>query len=841
MMNAGTGGTELLAPGGSPESVRSAIAAGADAVYTGGSLFGARAYADNADTDTLFGLMDYCHLRGRKLYLTVNTLLKEEEIKKTLMGYLEPFYRRGLDAVLVQDFGVLRFLRAELPDLPVHASTQMSVSSVTGARMLQEAGVSRVVLARELTLREISAIADSTSIEIETFVHGALCYSYSGQCLMSSMIGGRSGNRGRCAQPCRQLYSCISRGEKAGKERCLLSLKDICTLEILPLLIRAGVSTFKIEGRMKRPEYAAGVTAIYRKYLDRILAGEQRFEADREDLRDLMDLYNRGGFSESFYLTEKGPEMMSMERPNHAGTEAAIVLPGNGKWKALEKLHPDDQLEIPENGKDSGRQEKRREQICPGKDVPENGIFYVKTRSFLQPGTKIRRVRNEALLKRIREASEASGCRTGVKGYFRIRSGEKVSLDVTCNLDGKAFHAEAEGALGETARTEGRGMQPEDFRKQLRKSGQTDFQFSSIEIDMEQGVFYPVSGLNALRREALEKLRLEILAYYCRPFPEETSCSRKCDRIMRTEREKTDNPAAEPGPASEPSQGINPAAEPGSYPGQETVTGGIWFSASAETLEQAAVLSRISGLKRIYLDCMIFGGPQEGEARKIAEKIRRGGVECFLMLPPVWREDSRKWFFSVFPDGAGSLFDGLLIRNFQQLGEKAFQGSYLITDESVYTWNRLSREQLRDWGAAADTLPSELNRKELAARGCGGSEMPVYGREILMTTTSCLQKNTAGCTRNNPVLSIRDRMGIVFPVRCLCDICTNRIYNSLPLDLSALAQEVRSLSPRSLRLRFTFENAKETESTVKRFLRMSDAAADAGAASTRGHFRRGVD
>ena len=241
---------ELLAPAGSFEALRAALGAGADAVYTGGSLFGARAYADNLDEKRLLEAIDEVHLAGKKLYLTVNTLLKENELEQKLYRYLLPYYRAGLDGVLVQDFGVLSFIRKEFPDLPVHASTQMAVTGPAGARFLEQQGVRRLVAARELSLAELKEIHETTGMELEAFVHGALCYCYSGQCLMSSLIGGRSGNRGRCAQPCRLPYEVWENGRRLnGKDTAYpLNTKDMCTVELIPQILGAGVFSLKIEG-----------------------------------------------------------------------------------------------------------------------------------------------------------------------------------------------------------------------------------------------------------------------------------------------------------------------------------------------------------------------------------------------------------------------------------------------------------------------------------------------------------------------------------------------------------------------------------------------------------------
>lgn len=307
--------TELLSPAGSLTILKAAANAGADAVYGAGSQFGARAYADNFTEEELLEALDYLHLRGKRFYLTVNTLLKEPEIQK-LQEYLKPLYEAGLDGVIVQDLGVLRYIRNHFPALPIHASTQMAVTGAYGARLMLEAGCSRIVLARELSLEEISHIYQETGAEIECFVHGALCYCYSGQCLFSSMLGGRSGNRGRCAQPCRLPYEVYGKdSDISGKY--LLSMKDLCTVDLLPRLIQSGVHSFKIEGRMKQAEYAAGVTGIYRKYLDRYQANPAGYRVEEEDRKFLMDLGNRCGFTDGYYTRQNGKDMITFRKPSH--------------------------------------------------------------------------------------------------------------------------------------------------------------------------------------------------------------------------------------------------------------------------------------------------------------------------------------------------------------------------------------------------------------------------------------------------------------------------------------------------------------------------------------------
>lgn len=315
---------EILAPAGSWASMKAAVAAGADAVYMGGTRFGARAYADNPDEKGLLEAIDYVHLHGRRLYMTVNTLFKESELKE-LAEYMTPYYNQGLDGVIVQDLGALRIMKENFPGLELHASTQMTITSVYGARMLKDFGCSRVVTSREMSLDEIRRVREEVDVEIESFVHGALCYCYSGQCLMSSLIGGRSGNRGRCAQPCRLPYRVYEGQHGQGKpavmnrenEKYVLSLKDLCTLDILPDILEAGVYSLKIEGRMKSPRYTAGVVSIYRKYTDRYLDhGREGYHVEPEDRKMLLDLFDRGGFTSGYYEEHNGRDMVALkEKP----------------------------------------------------------------------------------------------------------------------------------------------------------------------------------------------------------------------------------------------------------------------------------------------------------------------------------------------------------------------------------------------------------------------------------------------------------------------------------------------------------------------------------------------
>ncbi|MBQ9991682.1 MAG: U32 family peptidase [Lachnospiraceae bacterium] len=316
---------ELLAPAGNYEAFLGAIHAGADAVYLGGMKYSARAFADNFDEETLCKAISYAHLFGRKVYLTMNTLVKQSEFRE-VYSFLLPFYLEGLDGVIIQDMGVMAYIKRHFPLLEIHISTQMAITGPYGAKVLKDMGASRIVPARELSLAEMIEIKKQ-ELEVETFVHGAMCYCYSGQCFFSSLLGGRSGNRGKCAQSCRLPYQVKLPETKKGKkkEEYPLSLKDLCSLELLPHLIEAGIDSFKIEGRMKRPEYAAGVTAIYRKYIDLYEKTGKLPEIAAEDWERLRKLYIRSEIQDGYYFRHNGPEMVTLDKPGYSGTDDALA------------------------------------------------------------------------------------------------------------------------------------------------------------------------------------------------------------------------------------------------------------------------------------------------------------------------------------------------------------------------------------------------------------------------------------------------------------------------------------------------------------------------------------
>lgn len=466
---------ELLAPAGEMQALIAAVQNGADAVYVGGRLFGARAGAANFDGPALRQAAEYCHKRGAKLYMTVNTLVRNEEMDE-VYAVVREAVEAGIDAAIVQDLGVAALLRTCFPDLHLHASTQMAIATARGAAYAKRLGMTRVVPARECTLEDLRKIAQ-VGLEVEVFVHGALCVCYSGQCLLSSMIGGRSGNRGRCAQPCRLPYA------MEGKKKHFLSPADLCTLDDLGDLVAAGATSLKIEGRLKRPEYVAVVTAAYRRALDNALEGRPPQPGDREEL---LAVFNRGGFTRGYATGGNDAEVMATARPNHWGVRVGEVLrvrAGRASVRLEVPLQDGDGLEARGKGGDHGI----LVQIAPDGTlrVPEG----------VRPGDVLFRTTDSAQLRRAQESWQGERRRTRVDARFRARIGEACRL----SLGG----CEAVGEVVQPAR--GCPLDEASVRRQIEKLGDTVLELGSLQVELDEGAFLPVSALNALRRAAAEQ------------------------------------------------------------------------------------------------------------------------------------------------------------------------------------------------------------------------------------------------------------------------------------------------------------------------------------------------
>lgn len=511
---------EVLAPAGSLDIMKAVVAAGADAIYLGGNMFGARAFANNFNDEELICAIEYAHLFGRKVYLTVNTLLKSREIENSLIEYLIPFYEAGLDAVIVQDMGVFNLIRKHFPDMDIHASTQMTQTGVYGSRLLKELGATRIVTSREMNLQEIKQLHERLDVEIESFVHGALCYCYSGQCLLSSFNGGRSGNRGRCAQPCRMPYDVYDNGEKINNRNnsYALSPKDMCALQILPDVIESGVYSLKIEGRMKNVTYAAMVTHIYRKYVDMYLErGRKGFKVDKKDIEELSDIYNRGAFTTGYYDSVKGKKMMSLGRPNHMGTECLKVVSnkaGRITFKALKNVNRGDVFEIDkEHSFESGAD------VAAGQTLVVN----LPKKYPLYEGRIVNRMNNAKIKAYVADNYVGITPKLHVDMRFVVRKNENISLTVMYDGIEKTCTGEI------VTEAQSRPASEEELVKNLKKTGDTCFVVEDAEVQLDDGVFVPVGWIKELRRNVLEQLETHLKHSLVRTY-NKPECAEPDDR-----------------------------------------------------------------------------------------------------------------------------------------------------------------------------------------------------------------------------------------------------------------------------------------------------------------------
>lgn len=711
---------EVLAPAGSFQTFKAVIEAGADAVYVGGSSFGARAYADNFTEEELLEAIDYAHLRGKKVYLTVNTLLKNKEINDDLYDYLLPFYLKGLDAVLVQDFGALSYIHKAFPDLPIHTSTQMTVTGIEGVRLLQSYGVTRVVMARETSLAEMKKIHEATGMELEAFVHGALCYCYSGQCLFSSLLGGRSGNRGRCAQPCRLAYTVLDENHKELlKDSYILSMKDMCGIRDINELKEAGVYSLKIEGRMKRPEYAAGVVSFYRKYVDSLKP------VSDSDYNKLKSLGNRCGFTDKYYFDHNAKDMITYEKPNFA-------------------------------------------------------------------------VEDEDFVSRISARYVDTETRLPIKGICVLNEGNNSFLTVEC----KNYVYTATGQTVDKAQK--KPLIKEDVAKRLSKTGDTSFVFEELEVIMDDNIFMPNGAINELRRSALEGLKNELLSTYVR---DESRCSKQ-----------------KPAPVADKSADLQAGC-----------------SASVETTAQLKEVCKSSLISRVYIDWNRYS--LNDFDNEIADDIRlvtSNGKKIYIILPAVCRDKTYNFLLSKQDLLGQSAISGFVVKNYEELGWclDKFPDREIITDHNLYTYNDYAVNAYHELNISLDTMPLELNGREIARRSNAGTEMIIYGYYPLMTSAQCVHRNSSKCDKCKQTTYLKDRYNKLFPVKNMCNECYNVIYNTLPTMLFNDIARIKESKIHNLRLMFTVEDAAETREILSYF---ENPSLKRRGEFTNGHYKRGVE
>ena len=699
---------ELLAPAGNLEIFKGVIESGADAVYVGGSMFGARAYANNFTEEELLEAIDFAHLRGVKVYLTVNTLIKNSEFSK-LYDYLLVYYKRGLDAVIVQDIGVVKAIHEYFPSMEIHTSTQMTVTGADGVRFLSQFGVTRVVMAREVSLAEMKRIHEETGMELEAFVHGALCYSYSGQCLFSSILGGRSGNRGRCAQPCRLPYTVEGK-----KDEYILSLKDMCGIKALDKLHDAGVYSLKIEGRMKQLEYACGVVKYYRSYIDSM---KPVTDADYDRIKALG---NRCGFTDRYYFDHNGSDMVTYVKPNFVSNAA-------------------------------------------------------------EPSPEKRKL--------------------SIEGELVLREGEPGSLtvkrgDVTYKASIEPVSAALKAPLDKKAAID-----------RINKTGDTDFEFSHIKAQIGENVFVPNGALNKLRRDAISGLCDKLLKKYYRNdarYVDMSGLTALPEHVVKSD-----------------------AAHDEAINDYTTIC-------SCMTRAQLDTLIGYECFDVFYLDFDMYD--RKTLIQQFADDVKsltKRNKKVYLMLPTIFRADSSDYFVTIAKELDKVSFEGFVVKNYEELylTENLFTDKKIILDHNMYTFNDVSKSAFFEHGVSGDTVPLELNSREIMHRNNIGSQMIVYGYYPLMTTANCVHKNTKGCDKKQKLIYLKDRYNKSFAVCNNCKECYNTIYNSLPTMLTKNIGKLKEAGIRSFRYSFTIETPKQIKAV------MDDKVAE----YTNGHYKRGVE
>lgn len=811
---------ELLAPAGSYETMLVAFNAGADAVYVGGQKFGARAFAGNFNEEELVKAINYAHMFDKKLYLTVNTLIKEEEFSQ-LYDYIKPYYEAGLDAVIVQDIGVLKFIAGNFTDLPIHCSTQMTITGEEFGKVLAEnKSVTRIVTPRELNLAEIKKMYTVTGLEIESFVHGALCYCYSGQCLLSSIIGARSGNRGRCAQPCRLTFS---NAEQKVDNKHLLSPKDLCTLEILPEIIETGVYSLKIEGRMKKPEYVASVVAIYRKYIDRYLKnGKKNYKVIQEDIDTLKDIYNRGGFTDGFYKRQNGSEMMTINRPNHCGVKVGNVLDINQniiKIQTVRDIKKGDILEI----------DSDTEFFAPY-DIRKGEIFDYKFKQKIRFGNvkEVIRTRNEALINTL-----LNNYMYDEKGKIRLLK-RRVNIDITILKDKNIEAAMWDNSFSVTTNgnvpleAKNKPITKDFVVKQLGKLGETCFAADSINVQLDEGLFVTVSELNEIRRSLVELFTEEIKETYRRYVDNRVN---KDNGLNTADSLNKDN-----------SLNTNIAYKTieKSY---SDFSNNITVLVS--DMKQFETVISIYRGNRIYLEYAQFS------LEEIASAVKMGNeknVEVFIALPYILRANAKAMLEKEIDTLREIESSGYLFRNLESffyLKNKGINIKKVIFDSNIYAFNNETIKYYKSIGADIITASYETNGNEFKLLDRSFMEINVYGYFPVMLTAGCVRKTMNKCLKNllsadeacklkSKDTTIVDRKSSGFTVRTVCRYCYNIIYNSVPIGLFQNIDELEALGFCGYRISFTTESPEEIENILLNYKNLKSNY-------TKGHFKRGVE
>lgn len=811
---------ELLAPAGNMACLHAAVKAGADAVYLGAGHFNARRGADNFSLEDLAQACDYAHLRGVKIYLTLNTVVLPSELPDAL-ELARQAYRCGVDAFIVQDIGISIELGRILPDVEVHVSTQMNIHDEDGLRAAAALGASRVTLARELSLEEIvrlHEVAEELGIELESFAHGALCICYSGQCFMSSMVGGRSANRGRCAQACRLPYELHNRALRKNLDapgEHLLSPKDLCTADLIPELLQAGVASLKVEGRMKSPDYVQAVVGVYRAVIDRVEAAvaQQGIDAvcasDSAELRAteeehavLSEAFSRG-FTTAYLKGKRGNEIMSYGRPNNRGVfvgRVAKVREGLVFIDPETELHEGDIIEFWTN------RGHFVHTIGAFKADRAGRVFFPVERA-VGKGDRVFRVRN----------AEAAFVDDDKLPSVAVNARAELHIGQPARLTFSASGCESavEGPVVEAART--KAISEEEVREHIDRMGTTPFYLASLEIELDEGVGMGFSLLHKLRARAAEELQDAILAQYH---------SRKLERT----------PAREFAP---------------------TMRKGWCRVAALATNPACARAAKRAGADLIYVPATNYRRGEAVIAGQLSDTAEQAGYpkQCIPVLPTVSQmfDEEKRNGFDIWKRVKAD--KPVMVENLGQLLHATEMDAAPEVGPHIPVTNKLDLQAMADLGAQRVWLSPELSLVQIEELGdmapmslgltiIGQTELMVTEHCLLMSQGPCNQK-CAECARRKSPHYLKDRKGYEMPV--ITD-CTGRshLYNAVQMDVAHLMPEIISAGVSAVLVDTTLMNVKETTEKVSRAVRARDIAQKDGnkvakaEGATSGHLFRGV-
>ena len=800
---------ELLSPVGDFECLQAAVQNGADSVYLGGSAFNARASASNFDNDNLKKAIRYAKLRNIKINFALNTLVKDDEFNDAIK-LAEYVYSLGADAIIVQDLGLAKYIINNMPKMNVHGSTQMTIHNLQGVLALEKLGFKRVVLSRELSLSEIEYICNNSNIEIEVFTHGALCISYSGQCLFSSTIGARSGNRGRCAQPCRLPYELIDEENNSLDKGYLLSPRDLCSLEYIPDLIKAGVASFKIEGRMKTPEYVAVVTSIYRKYIDLALS-DKDYKVDKEDIKRLMQVFNRGGFSTGNLNDEENLNYVYKEKPNNMGLYVGNVSSFNKNkglitFKTSETLSIGDSISLEkESHKYTVTELMKNKQNIEKANIGDL-ITIGRMKGNISLGDKIYKLSSKSLSKSISEYYKSEHKKAPLSCAITIKKGHPLTLKVKSLDDGIYSSMEVIKEIDVTPIDAiSNPISKERIIEQLSKTTDTPFEFTKIEVDLDDNTYLPkISAINSLRRDCLQELENLAIKKFERISP---NCQNTAGLNIVHSKHKNNT-----------SSNIQ-----NSLPNEQNVASSNpekpSISLLLNDLNPSYDYTELLDVDRIYIPLKFFNKKEMTELiKKLSSKS-----ELYVYMPTIVKDNYRNIIYNSLDKFIKEFnIKGIIASNLASINSlKKYMGKLnLIGNYTLNVFNSRSIIELAKLNINMVTLSPELDEislKNLCSTSPIPTEIMVYGKLPVMNMGYCLLGSSNKCfpkckmrCKTSSKYYIKDRLGYKFRIVPDNIQTVTTIYNSKTTSIP-----YENIDPTSVRISILDENINEINESIK--------------------------